>query len=365
MAEKRSREGHLIRKKEEEEARPKVAEKERQKLGPEEMESRQNGGLAVQPGDFGLMPQAAATTTTTTTSNDSASLAAGFGHHLANPIESTRETFAWLSSLQDPKVEHLPLMASPWPVLAIFVAYLLVANQGPKLMANRKALKLRLALIVYNLALAGVNLWIAFELTYCAYKLNYSSLCLLVPSGQTIPLDHERRIANGVWCYFASKGIEFLDTLFFILRKKDRQLTFLHKYHHSSMFLVWWTAARFVPGGSVIVPIVINSLVHVLMYAYYALAAIGPQMQKYLWWKRHLTMIQLVQFFIGIAIGIRLVTTQCQFTPWMQYVFSAYTFSFIILFGNFYLNEYINKKRSLEATAAANIRADKLKQKSA
>ena len=38
----------------------------------------------------------------------------------------------------------------------------------------------------------------------------------------------------------------------------------------------------------------INSFVHVLMYTYYGLSAIGPHMQKYLWWKKYLTRIQLV-----------------------------------------------------------------------
>lgn len=30
------------------------------------------------------------------------------------------------------------------------------------------------------------------------------------------------------------------------------------------------------------------------MYSYYGLAAIGPHMQKYLWWKKYLTSLQLV-----------------------------------------------------------------------
>jgi len=30
------------------------------------------------------------------------------------------------------------------------------------------------------------------------------------------------------------------------------------------------------------------------MYTYYGLAAIGPHMQKYLWWKKYLTKLQLV-----------------------------------------------------------------------
>lgn len=38
----------------------------------------------------------------------------------------------------------------------------------------------------------------------------------------------------------------------------------------------------------------INTFVHVIMYSYYGLAALGPHMQKYLWWKRYLTSLQLV-----------------------------------------------------------------------
>lgn len=37
----------------------------------------------------------------------------------------------------------------------------------------------------------------------------------------------------------------------------------------------------------------INSFIHVVMYAYYMLSAI-PSMQKYLWWKRYLTIMQIV-----------------------------------------------------------------------
>lgn len=263
---------------------------------------------------------------------------------LDDSINSTRSYYQWLTSFADPRVENWPMMSSPWPTLAAFFAYLFVANYGPNMMRSHKPLQLRWALIVYNLYIALLNLWIAVELCYCSYKLKYRSLCQLV---KVVDDPYVMRIANGVWWYFASKGFEFADTLFFIVRKKDRQLTFLHKYHHSSMFLVWWTAVRFVPGGSAIIPIVVNSLVHVLMYAYYGLAAIGPRMQKYLWWKRHLTIIQLIQFFIGVSIGIHLVTSDCQFTRWMQYVFSGYAFSFIILFGNFYLHEYIKGKKKL------------------
>lgn len=39
----------------------------------------------------------------------------------------------------------------------------------------------------------------------------------------------------------------------------------------------------------------INSSVHVIMYLYYGLSALGPVAQPYLWWKKHMTAVQLVR----------------------------------------------------------------------
>jgi len=38
----------------------------------------------------------------------------------------------------------------------------------------------------------------------------------------------------------------------------------------------------------------LNSVVHVFMYFYYMVAAMGPKYQKYIWWKKYMTRIQLV-----------------------------------------------------------------------
>lgn len=58
------------------------------------------------------------------------------------------------------------------------------------------------------------------------------------------------QIAHAVWWYYFSKLLEFCDTFFFILRKKDNQLSFLHVYHHSTMFSLWWIGIKWVPSGS-------------------------------------------------------------------------------------------------------------------
>lgn len=44
----------------------------------------------------------------------------------------------------------------------------------------------------------------------------------------------------------------------------------------------------------------LNTFVHIFMYTYYGLAAIGPHMQKYLWWKKYLTKLQLVSTSVSL-----------------------------------------------------------------
>jgi GNS1/SUR4 family. len=51
---------------------------------------------------------------------------------------------------------------------------------------------------------------------------------------------------------------------------------------------------RGIPGGHGTFSNLVNNIVHIIMYTYYMLSAMGPQYQKYLWWKKHLTLLQLV-----------------------------------------------------------------------
>lgn len=45
----------------------------------------------------------------------------------------------------------------------------------------------------------------------------------------------------------------------------------------------------------------LNSFVHIWMYLYYGLSALGPSFQKYLWWKKYLTMLQMVWLFPSVV----------------------------------------------------------------
>lgn len=144
-------------------------------------------------------------------------------------------------------------------------------------------------------------------------------------------------IKNAIWSFFSQQ-------VFFIMRKKFDQVTFLHVYHHSTMIFNWWFGVKYVAGGqckwfmnvdqrlefskerknktiscriyyilynmlgiiwtgliiilfSAFFTGMLNSFVHIFMYSYYALSLLGPNIQKYLWWKRYLTRLQLVSTY--------------------------------------------------------------------
>jgi hypothetical protein len=52
-----------------------------------------------------------------------------------------------------------------------------------------------------------------------------------------------------------------------------------------------------------------NSYVHVGMYFYYFLTALGPQFRRFAWWKQYLTIIQLVRSYSNeskISAGVQI-----------------------------------------------------------
>lgn len=111
-------------------------------------------------------------------------------------------------------------------------------------------------------------------------------------------------VANGCHTYFLLKVVDLMDTVFFVLRKKDKQISFLHLYHHTGMVILTWNATKFYPGGHSVFTGFINSIIHVVMYSYYLVSAFQPQYKNNIWWKKYITQMQIVsinQFYHIIA----------------------------------------------------------------
>lgn len=68
------------------------------------------------------------------------------------------------------------------------------------------------------------------------------------------PVDYSRspmamRMARGCWWYYFSKFTEFMDTIFFVLRKKYNHISTLHVIHHGCMPMSVWFGVKFTPGN--------------------------------------------------------------------------------------------------------------------
>jgi elongation of very long chain fatty acids protein 4 len=151
-------------------------------------------------------------------------------------------------------------------------------------------------------------------------------------------------MAKVFWVFYAQKFWEFLDTLFFILRKSFRQVTFLHVFHHCSINIVVGLILPFEFNGDMYLPILLNATVHVLMYTHYLVSALGMSTP----WKAYLTSMQLVQFVcIATQSGISLYRGDSCGAPYFgKILMVAYMSSMLLLFGNFFLRAYVLKKPS-------------------
>lgn len=252
-------------------------------------------------------------------------------------ISRLLDIYSDLWTLRDERVEGWALMSSIKPVLFFLVLYFVMVMNGPRWMKNRQPFNLTSLLFIYNVSLAYMNYYIFKEIIVYSFKNQYNWLC--EPVRLSKEPDEMRMIVAG-HLYLVSKLLEFLDTMFIIMRKKNNQLSFLHVYHHSTMFLLTWVVIRWVPGGSALLAASVNAFVHVVMYSYYCLSALGPTIAKYLWWKKYITIIQLIQFLWGCSFAINMFFIGCDYTKWMQYVGVFYTLSYLILFGRFYFRTY-------------------------
>jgi len=96
-------------------------------------------------------------------------------------------------------------------------------------------------------------------------------------------------------------------------------------------------------GYHILIALSWNTTIHAIMYFYYAIAALGPEMQKYLWWKKYLTVIQIMQFLTILFYMLYTYATGCDTPNLYDVVFGIFIFAVLILFLKFYVETYRKK----------------------
>lgn len=199
---------------------------------------------------------------------------------------------------------------------------------------------------IYNVSQIMLCAYMTIEALMIANRNGYSifSTCN-VYNAENPPL------ANLLWLFYASKVWDFWDTIFIVLGKKWRQLSFLHVYHHTTIFLFYWLNANTNYDGDIFLTIVLNGFIHTVMYTYYfvCMHTKDPKTGKSLpiWWKSSLTSLQLLQFLTMMTQSISLVTSGCQnVSKGIVTVYFFYILSLFFLFGQFFVQSYMKPKKS-------------------
>lgn len=249
-----------------------------------------------------------------------------------------------IQQMGDPRTRAYPLVVNPKFVFPLVMFYLyFVKVAGPRWMKNREPFKILNLIRFYNVCMVVVNvvyLQQHLRLTYLPGG-RYNLWC----QGITGKVDEEMAWYYSFgWVFVSVRYFDLLDTVFFVLRKKFEHITHLHVIHHTIVALNTWYWVLFAPEGQPALGVALNVFVHTIMYAYYFLATLGPSVRKYLWWKKYLTTIQIVQFVIIIIHMSIPLFVDCGFPRHLILISNAQTFLILCLFVNFYFHSYMKRK---------------------
>merc|ERR1711871_720507 len=212
-----------------------------------------------------------------------------------------------------------------------------------KYMKDRAPLKIKNHMLTYNMYQTFLNAWCVVAFIKEVYT----------QPGMTVwgnTYEHSTRSFNMgflIWVHYNNKYVELLDTVFMALRKKNRQISFLHVYHHVLLIWSWYAVCRIMPGGDAYFGALCNSFVHVLMYAYYGAALMKVQMP----WKRQLTNIQMVQFVVCLSHACYAIV-KGNVRPDLAMIQVWVMTNMLVLFGHFYRNKYLKKAAAAKKTDA-------------
>ena len=141
--------------------------------------------------------------------------------------------FDWIGMAYDPRTHHLVLVnLSPFLIIWYIFNFLAFANYlGPAIMKNRQPYNIRGVMFFYNVIMTFFNLYAVYRVIPLS---NYFTILLdFEYPDRTDMSEHAIYLIHLGYLYLLTKLCDCFDTLFFVLRKKYNQITFLHVYHHT------------------------------------------------------------------------------------------------------------------------------------
>lgn len=113
-------------------------------------------------------------------------------------------------------------------------------------MSNRTPFELTFIIRVYNLfqvfTCIGFAVYLNFRVGYETFSSTWKCRKF---EDEKFDQNFLVEIFTAQWYFMAFRSIELLETLFFVLRKKENQISFLHLYHHVSTLVLLYVMNRY------------------------------------------------------------------------------------------------------------------------
>ncbi|KXS11281.1 hypothetical protein M427DRAFT_138369 [Gonapodya prolifera JEL478] len=286
---------------------------------------------------------------------------------LTAPLQLVNSAKEWMAANGSKHSDRLPLM-NPFHVILIISLYLVIVISGKRIGANSSVPKLEVKqfALIHNLLMVALSAYMCLSILANAFfsksSTGYRYGLWANPPDET---ESGWSMAKVIWVFYFSKILEFNDTFIMIAKKNFRQVSFLHVYHHGSIFAVWWLVTFTAPTGEAYFSAALNSFIHVVMYGYYFCSAIGIKQVSFI--KKYITMMQMTQFCLmmcqatydivhSFVIVPSLPAPQPPFTSnsypvYLSSILFFYMISMLALFYNFY---QADRRREREARKAGN-----------
>ncbi|XP_043497199.1 elongation of very long chain fatty acids protein 1-like [Polistes fuscatus] len=247
-----------------------------------------------------------------------------------------------LVACDDPRIQDWILFNNPFPVgFVLFGYFYFVFVCGPRFMKNRKPYSLKTFIRIYNISQIVINSVIVYKFIKGGWYTRIWIYCVPI-TYESFP-GHEEFLIAG-WLAIISKMMDMLETAIFILRKKEKQISFLHLYHHISTLLIGWILGKNnIDGMALVIPLV-NCSVHVIMYIYYFFSSFEGKIRiivsKYKHW---ITIMQMTQFILLAAHNLQGFLPSCKVNKISaSFIVFNYVTNFF-LFYDFYKKTYLKK----------------------
>lgn len=248
------------------------------------------------------------------------------------------ETLTGKTYFSDAFVNELPLMGSPSAILCIFAAYMFfVKFAGPKFMESRKPYNLNTFTRIYNIFQVFTCIWLVSQVPDILGSFNPYK-CY---NGPSAIISNQAHLSIS-WYVLILRMSEFLETVVFVLRKKQNQVSWLHVYHHIAVVSLLWMFFKFSATRNEIIIIAINTAVHIVMYFYYFLSSFSKLKSITVKSKPFITAMQITQLVIIMTHIIHALAC-CEVTKlyWLQL---GNIVILIAMFLQFYFKSYRSEK---------------------